>query len=277
MIVGSCWTWFLQPRKWKAGWRGPGQKECVLLWKWIIILSLPPFESGFPSCVTASWPFLLAGTHWGKIVYSPVQDTCPLCVGPLKTNLGLREVWPCFAHVPQSVFPVVWVIKAMSAPSSPLYVFFGLSEWAVEVLRFNLLHYSWCSQQDSVTLKTPQVKLIVGDIMPSGETPGGVPGWSANSTWYEVANVLDIWEPPRDWGKCPINSQWSPTSLEACRGTVCPREKERCLPCCRFCGLVSVDRDTEGTWETERGRDVCRTFRRGTETRKEHASPNSGQ
>ena len=65
---------------------------------------------------------------------------CPLCLGPLKTNLGLREGEFCFADLLPLVFPVMWVIKAMSAASGHPCGFFGLWEWSVKILGLDLLH-----------------------------------------------------------------------------------------------------------------------------------------
>lgn len=43
---------------------------------------------------------------------------CPLSLEPFKTSLGLREVQSCFTNIRLSVLPAMWVVKALSAPSS---------------------------------------------------------------------------------------------------------------------------------------------------------------
>lgn len=116
----------------------------------------------------------------------------------------------------------------------------------------------------------------MGDVMPSGGMPGGIPSWPACSMWYQVTNLLNTWGPPQDWGDAPETPNGLLQALQHV-GDKCALGKKKDLRhiAAPVGGLMlaALQRVTE----TDRGRGTCGAFRRGSETRKEHVSPNDRQ
>lgn len=93
-------------------------------------------------------------------------------------------------------------------------VFIRLSKNRVILPGLELLCYKWQSQQDG--LENPVVE--TENELCLGEVPGAIldvcqgqswyfggqsQGWNTGPMWFQVARLLDSWEPPRDKRNTP--------------------------------------------------------------------------
>lgn len=111
------------------GQRAPGWKECVLSWDSKVLnvaLSSLLGISFFPSdCFLIFPPCIYILTQCGSGLHASLCNLgqSHFCLEPLITSLWLEEVLFCFLNLSPLIPPLMWVIKALSAPSGPLVVF----------------------------------------------------------------------------------------------------------------------------------------------------------